>query len=82
MASIPYWEPTDNRRQNTKLRRNGELAPCGLCTLDSVGDSRSLLQALLRFSHFLQKNALMVHPIHDRFLRHSLQRITGVLISP
>ena len=32
-ASIPYWEPTDNRRQHTKHRRNGELAPCGLCTL-------------------------------------------------
>jgi hypothetical protein len=29
-ASIPYWEPTDNRSQHTKLRSNGELAPCGL----------------------------------------------------
>jgi hypothetical protein len=38
--AIPYWETTENRCQNTKLRRNGELAPCGLYTLDSIGGSK------------------------------------------
>jgi hypothetical protein len=39
-ASIPHWETTDNRRQNTNLHRNGELAPCGLYTADSIGGSK------------------------------------------